>query len=225
LTGGYRKLFEKELQKFKSQDLAKMKIPEVRRGYKELLQLFEDSEKYYANLIQNQNQSLREVTNAFKLEKEKNRVSEKRFTELERSYESLETKITAQDDHLMSAKKAAEENLVLALKEKGMFEAEAIALRQLIAKQKIEIELINGPDSVTPTNTLLKSISRDFAKAAEEMPDGLELGDVDIDVRGALGFKNGEVVIGLNPGKQDGGESATRLKFSLRKKSSLRKLE
>ncbi len=97
------------------------------------------------------------------------------------------------------------------------------ATEALLEQVQKEQQASRATQQVVPTNELFRTFARDVAAA--EVPEGFEIDDVEVEVRGALGTRNNEVVMGLDATKLAGAESATRVRFTLRRAATVRKLE
>lgn len=98
------------------------------------------------------------------------------------------------------------------------FTVENAALKALAAKLEAEKADRVAAQPALAAADLLTLFAADVAKAAAQAPAGFELGDVEVDVRGALGAEGGALVLGLDAKRSIGAETATRLRFSLRRK-------
>jgi predicted nucleic acid-binding Zn-ribbon protein len=101
---------------------------------------------------------------------------------------------------------------------------------QLGARDKLIAELREtAPDErVKPVET--GELFSRFAKALDEAAaagaeSGFDIDDVEIDVRGALGEEGGALVMGLDAKRQASSETATRLRFRLKRRAELRQVE
>jgi hypothetical protein len=101
---------------------------------------------------------------------------------------------------------------------------------QLGARDKLIAELREtAPDErVKPVET--GELFSRFAKALDEAAaagaeSGFDIDDVEIDVRGALGEEGGALVMGLDAKRQASSETATRLRFRLKRRAELRQVD
>lgn len=97
------------------------------------------------------------------------------------------------------------------------------ATEALLEQVQKEQQVSRATQQVVPTTELFRTFAKDVAAA--EVPEGFEIDDVEVEVRGALGTRNNEVVMGLDATKLSGAESATRVRFTLRRAATVRKLE
>ena len=101
---------------------------------------------------------------------------------------------------------------------------------QLGARDKLIAELREtAPDERIKAVKTGELFSR-FAKALDEaaaagVESGFDIDDVEIDVRGALGEEGGALVMGLDAKRQASSETATRLRFRLKRRAEVRQVE
>lgn len=121
----------------------------------------------------------------------------------------------------------------MSLLEKRLVElevAKTTLAAQLGARDKLIAELREtAPDERVKAVKTGELFSR-FAKALDEAAaagaeSGFDIDDVEIDVRGALGEEGGALVMGLDAKRQASSETATRLRFRLKRRAELRQVE
>lgn len=109
--------------------------------------------------------------------------------------------------------------------EKVQLESRLTATKALLdAAQKATAARDDGR-ALIPTRDLYTQMAAEVGDAAAKLPSGFAIDDVEIEVKGALGREGDDVVIGLDPKQQLTGDSATRLKFTLRRAVTETKLE
>ncbi len=75
------------------------------------------------------------------------------------------------------------------------------------------------------TAELFSKFTTEIESAAEQIKGEFVVDDIEVDVRGAMGLDGGDVVMGLDHKRVINDESATRIRFALRRKASVTKLE
>lgn len=109
--------------------------------------------------------------------------------------------------------------------EKLSVQSENAALKALAAA--LEAEKAKRAEAQAPVraDALMSLFAEDVAKAAAAAPSGFEIGDVEVDFRGALGAERGALVLGLDAARAPTAETATRVRFTLRRKTKTTELE
>lgn len=111
-------------------------------------------------------------------------------------------------------------------------EVEKLQLTSRLSGTEAALAVLQKADSARdvgratiPTNELYSRMATEVSDAANKLPEGFAIDDVEIEVKGALGQEDGNIVIGLDSKQQISGESATRLKFTLRRAVSETRVE
>ncbi|MEM8791905.1 MAG: hypothetical protein AAGE80_09805 [Pseudomonadota bacterium] len=114
----------------------------------------------------------------------------------------------------------------------GKLEIEKVQLTSQLAGAQALLDKLQK-DAATRAETRAKIATQDLytamatevSKAAEELPEGFVIDDVEVQVRGALGREGDNVVLGLDENQQITDETATSLKFTLRRAVTETKLD
>lgn len=92
--------------------------------------------------------------------------------------------------------------------------AEQGRIRDLVETLRLRDEVPRSPPKVMPTEDVVRSMAAAVAKAAADLPAGLAIGTVEVDVRGPLGTEGGQVTVALDPSRS-APEAVSSLRFSL----------
>jgi len=156
--------------------------------------------------------------------------AEERVSELQRTVdEATKARFAAEERaRLVEARLGQTEVL-----EKRLVELEVDRTRlqaQLVARDKLIAELREkAPDErireVKTGDIFSRFADAVDAAAASGAASGFDIDDVEVDVRGALGEADGELVLGLDAKRQTSSETATRLRFRLKRRAQLKQVE
>ncbi|MEM1277743.1 MAG: hypothetical protein AAGH74_14555 [Pseudomonadota bacterium] len=132
----------------------------------------------------------------------------------------------AQTSGLASAEatRAAEQIGKLEL-DKVQLSSQVAGMKALIEKLQKDVADRVATRTKIPTQDLYAAMASDVAKASEDLPEGFIIDDVEVLVRGALGQDGDNVVLGLDQNQQITDETATSLKFTLRRAVTETKLD
>ena len=109
--------------------------------------------------------------------------------------------------------------------DKVQLTAQVAGMSALIEKLQKEAAVQVASRAKIPTQDLYTAMAGEVAKASEELPEGFVIDDVEVLVRGALGREGEQVVLGLDQNQQITDETATSLKFTLRRAAVETKLD
>lgn len=82
----------------------------------------------------------------------------------------------------------------------------------------------SGAQMVRPRD-ILSAFGADIERANKEIPSGFEIADIEVDVKGAIGKDGDDMVLGLDASRLVDSETATRLRFTLRRVATIKTVE
>lgn len=103
--------------------------------------------------------------------------------------------------------------------------ADLHASRKLLKKLNADRKEQSDSRKAIRTSELFAKFTSEIETAAKSMNGDFVIDDIEVDVKGAMGLKDDDVVVGLDYQTQTTDENATRIRFALKRKAKITKVE